>query len=384
MNNLSKRINNYLKQRDDNHLFRKLTLSTDLIDFSSNDYLGFSRSAFIRQKVEQDLQRLSGLKFGSTGSRLLNGNTALHEELENKLAKFYHAEAALLFNSGFDANIGLIATIARKGDIIFYDELVHASIQQGMLLSGAHLVSFCHNDIEDLKAQLEQIGNHQARFLITESLFSMQGDIAPLHQLAQLAKDAELNFIVDEAHANGIFGSLGSGLCNRDEIEEICFARVFTFGKAIGSHGGVVVGSKVLKDYLINFSKPFIYSTALNLADLLSVEHAYFLLQNNINQQLKINNLILYFNKRIRQKKLSQFITGDGPVYGFYVKGNENCRQAAAYLQTNGFDIRPILSPTVPKGKERLRIILHSFNKTDEIAILTEKLLDIQNIIPNE
>ncbi len=384
MNNLSERIKDYLKQRNDNHLFRRLSLSTNLIDFSSNDYLGFSRSAFIRQKVEQDLHRLKGLKFGATGSRLLNGNTALHEALENKLAKFYHAEAALLFNSGFDANIGLIATVARKGDIIFYDELVHASIQQGMRLSGAHLVSFCHNDIDDLKAQLEQIGNHQARFLITESLFSMQGDIAPLRQLAKLSKDADLNLIVDEAHANGIFGSMGSGLCNREEMEEICFARVFTFGKAIGSHGGVVVGNNALKDYLINFSKPFIYSTALNLADLLSVEHAYFLLENNINQQFKLNNLILNFNASIKLKKLCQYITGDGPVYGFFVNGNENCRRAAAYLQANGFDIRPILSPTVPKGKERLRIILHSFNTVAEIENLISKLLDIQNIIKNE
>ncbi len=384
MNNLSERINDYIKQRYDNHLFRQLSLSTDLIDFSSNDYLGFSRSAFIRQKVEQDLLLLKGLKFGATGSRLLNGNTALHEALENKLAKFYHAEAALLFNSGFDANIGLIATVARKGDIIFYDELVHASIHQGMRLSGAHLVSFCHNDIEDLKAQLEQIGNHHTRFLITESLFSMQGDIAPLRQLAQLAKSADLNLIVDEAHANGIFGSMGSGLCNREEIEENCLARVFTFGKAIGSHGGVVVGNKTLKDYLINFSKPFIYSTALNLADLLSVEHAYFLLQNNINQQFKLNNLILNFNSSTRLKQLSQYITGDGPVYGFFVKGNENCRRAASYLQANGFDIRPILSPTVPKGKERLRIILHSFNTLAEIENLIDKLLDIQNIIKNE
>ena len=357
------RIQAYLDKRRQDHLFRQLTLTTGLIDFSSNDYLGLSRSAFIKQKVLEDLSSRKYNQLSATGSRLLNGNSEQYERLETFIAGFHHAEAALIFNSGFDANAGLIATLARPGDIIYYDEYVHASIHQGMKLSGAEFTPYRHNDVD----HLNNILNGKNGFIITESLFSMEGDKAPLKELAELASSTGLALIVDEAHATGLFGHNGSGLCNEMGVEEKCFARVHTFGKAMGSHGAVVVGSRGLRDFLVNFCKQFIYSTALDTANLLCVEHVYKFIQSNRNQLNKLHKLNTYFINKIKTHFLKYEWKGEGPVFGLIYPGNEKCRQLASTFQAKGYDVRPILSPTVPEGKERIRISLHSFNTENEI-----------------
>ena len=361
--NINDRIENYLLKRKEAHLFRQLSVNQKLIDFSSNDYLGFSKSAYIKQQVDIEYNILKTTKTGATGSRLLNGNSSLFEDLEQLLA---------------DANVGLISTVARPNDVIFYDELVHASIHQGMQLSDAKLVAFAHNDMIDLEEKLKLKAVGQIGFIITESLFSMEGDQPDLQKLADLASNYEVELIIDEAHATGLFGRNGAGLCNVAAIEAKCFARVYTFGKAIGSHGAVVVGSQKLKQYLINFSKPFIYSTALETHNLLSVKHSYFYLQNNINQQIKLNNLIFYFKNKFHSLKTKFSLIGDGPIFGILVSGNESCRRIAKHLQENGLNIRPIVAPTVPKGTERLRIILHSYNSKEEIDLLYNLLTDYQ------
>jgi 8-amino-7-oxononanoate synthase len=225
------------------------------------------------------------------------------------------------------------------------------------------LVAYNHNDIKDLQNKL----TGQPGFIVTESVFSMEGDQAPLKELAELAKQNQLALIVDEAHATGLFGSRGSGLCNEAGVEAACFARVYTFGKAVGSHGAVVIGSKELKEYLINFCKPFIYSTALDTANLLRVEHSYKFIQNNRNQLNKLNNLNFYFINSFKTHCPGYELRGNGPVFGLICPGNEKCRKLAGDMQSKGYDVRPILSPTVPRGKERLRISLHSFNTTNEI-----------------
>lgn len=374
-------IHEYLHQRKEKGLFRQLSVNQNSIDFSSNDYLGLSRSAYIQQQVEEEYKHFRHLKSGATGSRLLNGNSDLHEELETLLAKHHHAEAALLFNSGFDANVGLISTIASLQDVIYFDELVHASIHQGMRLSKAELVPFKHNNYTDLEAKLCSKTEQRNGFIITESIFSMEGDKADLKQLADLANAFNVELIVDEAHATGIFGSNGSGLCNESKIEEACFARVYTFGKAIGSHGAVVVGKPWLKDYLINFSKNFIYTTALTAHNLLSVKHSYFYIQYNINQLVNLDIINQYFKNRIKTELTGLDVRGEGPIWGIVIPGNEQCREIAAYLQRNGLDVRAILSPTVPVGQERLRIILHSYNTKAEIDLLISLLLDYKLII---
>ena len=374
--NAANRINDFLEQRKENNLYRKLQNTNNLIDLSSNDYLGLSRSAFIRQQVELDYRNYQFHKSGATGSRLLNGNSALFEEVEALLAKTHHAEAALLFNSGFDANVGLISTLIRPNDAIFYDELVHASIYQGMKLSGAKLIPFKHNNYIDLEEQLKTIKGFEVGFIITESLFSMEGDKADLRKLAEFASAYKMELVIDEAHATGLFGSKGSGLCNEAGIEDKCLARIYTFGKAIGSHGAVVVGSLKLKEYLINFSKNFMYSTALETHNLLCVKHTYFYLQNNINQLDSLFKLNKYFIERAKELKDKFEVCGEGPIFGILVSGNKLCKDLAAYLQKYNLDVRAILSPTVPKGKERLRIILHSYNQPAEIDRLFALLID--------
>lgn len=375
--NLNTRIQYYLQQRKENNLYRTLKNINGLIDFSSNDYLGLSRSVYIKQQVEIDAKNYLHHKSGATGSRLLNGNSELFEEVEALLAKTHHAESALLFNAGFDANVGLISTVARPNDTIFYDELVHASIHQGMQLSGAKLVPFKHNDMLDLENLLKET-TYDIAFLITESIFSMEGDKADLEKIAELSTTYKVALIVDEAHATGLFGSQGSGLCNVAKIEAKCFARVYTFGKAIGSHGAVVVGSQQLKEYLINFSKNFIYSTALETHNLLSVKHSYLYIQSNVNQIFKLIELNKYFNIKSELINDRFNVCGDGPIFGIIVGDNKKCLDLSTYLQLHGFDIRAILSPTVPKATERLRVIMHSYNTKEEIDCLFQLIIDYQ------
>lgn len=377
---LDERIEGYLQSRKENHLYRQLTHPDQLIDFSSNDYLGLARSAFIRQQVENELNSRMLHKSGATGSRLLNGNSALYTDLEEMLAEIHHAAAALVFNSGFDANVGLLSTVAQKQDIVFYDELVHASIHQGMKLSRAVMVSFRHNDMADLEEKLQSYTGIEVRFIVSESVFSMEGDRAKLKELASLAEQYKAKLIIDEAHTTGLFGINGSGLCNETGIEKSCFARVYTFGKAVGSHGAVVVGSELLKNYLINFSRNFIYSTALETSNILRVKHSYLFIQSNKNQLFKLNKLIKYFNYKLSMLNNSMEVCGDGPIFGVLIGDNLKCRETAAYLQKNGFDVRAILSPTVPKTTERIRIILHSFNTEGQIDRIINYLVDYQNI----
>lgn len=371
------RISTYLEKRVISNQLRKLMIVNDLVDFSSNDYLGFSRSAYLKQQVDIELNSFYKFKkSGATGSRLLDGNSYLADELEQLLARMHHAEAALLFNSGYDANVGLLSTVIRSGDLVFYDELIHASLHQGIKLSCSNSFCYKHNNYDELNDFLQQADKNKVKFIVSESVFSMEGDKADLKKLVHLSKQYNAHLIIDEAHSNGIFGDRGSGMCNEFELEQDCFARIYTFGKAIGSHGAVVVGSQMLIEYLINFSKNFIYTTALDSHTLLSVKHAYLYLQNNINQSVKLRKAIFYFNLCIDTLKDKYEVCGEGPIYGIIVPGNENCKKMALYLSNKGYNVRPILSPTVSKGKERLRIVLHSYNTEIEINQLISLIVD--------
>ncbi len=373
---IEQRMQSFLALRKQNNLYRNLKNTNDLIDFSSNDYLGISRSAYVRQKTELEYQKYQYSKSGSTGSRLLNGNSVLYEALEQDLANFHHAEAALIYNSGFDANVGLVSTVIQKDDYVFFDAFIHASLHQGIKLSNSKSVLYNHNDYVDLEQKLQLTPTNAQKFIITESIFSMEGDKADLLELVRLSKQYNALLIIDEAHATGLFGVNGSGLCNEFDIEKECFARIYTFGKAIGMHGAVIVGSHLLKSYLINFSKNFIYSTALDTHTLLSVKHSYCFLQLFLNQRIKLFKLISYFNSRVHALDLRNTIVGEGPIFGLVVPGSEECRKLALYLQNNGLDVRPIVYPTVERGKERLRIILHSYNTQNEIDILLSLIVE--------
>jgi len=350
-----------LEERRINESLRALRIVEGMIDFCSNDYLGIARNRLINAEA--------GLRTGSTGSRLLAGNYPMIEKLEPEIAQFHRADAALIFNSGYDANLGLLASVPQKGDTIIYDKLSHASLRDGIRLSFAQSFSFAHNDLIDLKKKLAlATGN---RFVVTESVFSMDGDQSPLNEIVQLCAENDAKLIVDEAHATGIVGQKGEGLVQELGIENACFARIHTFGKALGTHGAVVLGSHLLREYLVNFARPFVYTTALPETSVSAIRQSYAIFPGMKNERQALANLIGEFSTaRIRFER----ILSSTPIQAVLVPGNRNVRELARALQNRNLDIRPIVYPTVPKNGERLRIVLHSYNSIEELKLLIEAL----------
>jgi 8-amino-7-oxononanoate synthase len=380
---IERHLQHIINQRKEELLFRTLRTKENLVDFCSNDYLGFS------QKIKQNSEIYS-FPSGATGSRLLAGNTQFVEDLEQEIADFHGAEAGLIFNSGYDANVGILSCIPQKDDILLTDELIHASMIDGARLSYATRYKFRHNNVVDLERKIAPLtpdggalnsdilsynldekappsGAGGAIFLCIESVYSMDGDLANLSETSALCERYGANLIVDEAHATGIFGKNGRGLVSELGLEDKVFARVVTFGKALGCHGAIVLGSRVLRDYLINFARPFIYSTAAPHHTHESVRQAYQLLKSPEFSNQKLHNLIAFFKKEASQIPDLQLIESVSAIQCIIISGNERCRFVASELQKSGLDIRPIVSPTVPKGKERLRICLHEFNTEEEI-----------------
>ncbi|EAS20549.1 8-amino-7-oxononanoate synthase [Flavobacteria bacterium BBFL7] len=340
---------------------RQLTAHYKLVDFSSNDYLGFSKS-----QVFLD----SDLPLGATGSRLLSGHSKAFDVLEKRIAQFHKSESALIFNSGYDANLGLISSVAQRGDLILYDELVHASIRDGIQLSMARSLKFRHNDMEHLKILLNKFGKgiEQEVYVITESVFSMDGNQAHLVAISQLVRQLENAYlIVDEAHALGVLGDNGEGLVQKLGLENEVFARVMTYGKALGCHGASVLGSDDLVQYLINFCRTFIYTTALAPHSLVAINSGYQHLESQHAHIAQLQKLIQQFNKLVVQNGLRlRFRESDTAIQVCIIPGNKNVRKVAGQLQHKGYDVRAILSPTVPEGQERLRLCLHSYNTMDD------------------
>lgn len=367
-----------LQKRISEGSLRKLFINNNLIDFCSNDYLGFARGRELEETIINSPYFGNG-GVGSTGSRLISGNSTFVEELENYIAKFHKAQAGLIFNSGYDANVGLFSCIAKKGDTILYDELIHASVHDGMRMGIAFTHSFRHNDVSHLEEKLKTAQGNI--FIVVESIYSMDGDEAPLIEMAALAEKYNSALIVDEAHATGIYGEKGEGKVVELGLQEKIFARIHTFGKALGCHGGIVVGDEILRNYLINFARSFIYTTALPMHSLITVKCAYELLQTDYykQQRQKLKKNIELFNKLVMElpSPFGRGIEGDGisPIQAIIIPNNEKAKLLATTIQQQGYDVRAILSPTVPKGRERIRICLHSFNSEKEISGLAKAII---------
>ncbi|WP_022823351.1 aminotransferase class I/II-fold pyridoxal phosphate-dependent enzyme [Hymenobacter norwichensis] len=362
---LHQRLAQQLTQREVAGTRRRLTQpAAGLVDFSSNDYLGLSRHPAVQAALQQAMAEAAG----STGSRLLTGNSAAAETLETHLAQFHRAEAALLFNSGYAANMGFFSAVPRRGDTILYDEASHASVKDGIRSSFATAWSFRHNDLADLERRLTRATG--AVFVAVESLYSMDGDMAPLLELAALCRARGLYLVVDEAHSNGVYGPAGEGLVAALELEAEVFACILTFGKALGSQGAAVVGPAVLRDYLLNFSRPFIYTTALPPLTVASLTAAYQVLPQLSAERQRLFALSDYLKATLNAvpglhvPPESHIIH---PVFFPQQPGPETARRVAGAAQQAGFDVRPIVSPTVPVGTERLRLIVHSYNTVAEI-----------------
>lgn len=369
MNSFPKKILEKLKVREQNGALRQLGLPTELVDFSSNDYLGFSRNEQIYKHAICLLRDCKINQNGATGSRLLSGNHKLYATAETQIAKHHRSESALIFNSGYTANMGLLSCVPQKGDLIFYDELSHASIRDGIKLSHAKAYKFKHNDFEDLQQKLRRIVSvkNQDVYVVTEAVFSMDGDMPDFNKLKQLWHNFNCHLIIDEAHAFGVLDTATIKL-----YEDFAFARVVTFGKALGCHGAVVLGSAVLKSYLINFSRSFIYTTGLSPHSLAVIQSAYTML-NTSNAACNLNTNILFFKEETKRLGLS-FISSSSAIQCIVVKGNTLVKRISNQLAKNGFDVKPILSPTVKKGHERLRFCVHNYNTALEITKVLEHL----------
>lgn len=352
-----------LQERREQDAFRSLRLPEGKADFCSNDYLGIIQYGLL------ETSEAHWLRHGSGGSRLLAGNDVLTESTEQLLASFHQSDAALLYNSGYDANLGLLSAVPQRGDTIIYDYLSHASIRDGIRLSFAQSFSFKHNDTADLEKRLQAATGNI--FVVTESVFSMDGDQAPLAEIVSLCERYDAHLIVDEAHATGVIGEKGEGLVQQLQLQQRIFARVVTFGKAVGCHGAVVLGSRLLRNYLINFSRSFIYTTALPQSAIRAIRDAYALFPGMKRERNYLAQLIRLFQETpLAYEKL----VSHTPIQVVVVPGNEAVKAVAAKLQDAGLDVRPILYPTVPKGGERLRIVIHAFNTEMEIRKLLELL----------
>lgn len=356
MNSADSFMRKKLDERKLNAAFRSLKAGGNQVDFFSNDYLGIASSEF---EFDTDIMNPSQ-RNGSTGSRLLAGHSKEAEVLETWISNTFNAEAALVFNSGFDANLGLMSTLPGRNDTVFYDSLVHASLREGIRLSPSKTYAFKHNDAEDLRKKATLAKG--IVYVVIESVYSMDGDEPNLVDFIGVCKDFGWHLIVDEAHGLGIRGDRGRGSSFQFGGSDDIFARVLTFGKAAGFHGAAVLGSKVLIDFLVNFCRPFIYSTALPPSDYKKLQQLLLYLIDADLERKQLNVLVEYFRSwQVNQTKY-KFISSISPIQNLLVPGNVEISKLAEYLQLNGYDVRPIKSPTVPTGSERLRIILHSFN----------------------
>ncbi len=367
-----------LEERKNEGALRKLSLRKEMMDFCSNDYLGLAGISRNNGYYQSQQLLLEGLSHGSTGSRLLSGNSVMAENIESMIASFHDAPAALLFNSGYDANTGLLSVLGKKGDYILYDKLSHASIRDGIRLGYATAWPFEHNSIESLisklknarQAHLNDAGEGEI-FVVTESVFSMDGDIAPLVEMVEVCDRYGAHLVVDEAHALGIIGERGEGCCQSFDVHAKCMARIYTYGKAAGAHGAAIVGSTILKEYLLNFARSFIYTTALPPVSLISIKHAYEQFPEMVKERIHLHKLIGIFRDAVL---VHEKLDSNTAIQGVIVPGNDAVRLLAEKIQDAGFDVRPVMYPSVPKGKERLRIVLHAYNTTEELQRLIGNL----------
>ncbi len=407
-----------------------LPTASPIIDFSSNDYLGFARCPEQHQRVESAYKQFMSNTFshaqgpllGATGSRLLSGDSNLARSLEADLAHIHNRPAALLFNSGYDANLSVLSSLPyREGgeDVIIMDELVHNSLVMGVRmgrLQKENVYTFQHNSVEDLRRVLRNLMKLKPSaikpsvLIVIESVYSMDGDIAPMKDMLDLAEHAGAAVIVDEAHGLGIYGRTnaddmilessldktnhrdnvgtgGTGALAALNLEQhpALLCSVHTFGKAAGCHGAVVAGSNTVVSYLVNYARPFVYSTALPPHSLISIQQSYESMMSAEGERRR--KVVFRFVRVFRQEMkrgLSSFGKGcqfellpsPSPIQAVIVPGNESCVSICKDLRlADSFDVYPIRSPTVPKGKERIRIILHAHNREEEVRALVKALL---------
>ena len=342
------------------------------IDFTSNDYLGLAQSQELADAVVAAIER--GVPVGAGGSRLLRGNHPEHEALEAEAARFFGAETALFFGGGFIANTALLATLPSRGDLIVYDELIHASVHDGMRLSKTEATAARHNDpqsIEDAIKTWRAAGGTGQPWIVVESLYSMDGDRAPIDDLAGIAARYDAMLIVDEAHSTGVFGAEGRGLAAHLEGAANIIT-LHTCGKALGVMGALVLAPKTMRDFLVNRARAFIYATAPSPLVAAAVRAALQICKNEPERREKLHRLIGFAERELKSK--TRFVPSGSQIQPIIVGADSSALALAAAMKARGYDIRAIRPPTVPEGTARLRMTI-TLN-TDE-AVLSRLISDL-------
>ncbi|TRZ45815.1 aminotransferase class I/II-fold pyridoxal phosphate-dependent enzyme [Robertkochia solimangrovi] len=369
-----------LIERESAGALRQLSGPVEGVDFYSNDYLGFSNEPEIEQLTSRLMSGIPGS--GATGSRLISGNHRFYEKAEAYLTAFYKAEAALIFNSGYDANVGLFSSIPDRNDLIVYDSLIHASIRDGIQMGHAQSYKFPHNDLDALDRLLKKLsaeiharqdGINSEIYVVTESVFSMDGDSPDLSRLSDICSLYKCRLIVDEAHAVGVCGKDFKGLTYDNEAVDV-FIRIVTFGKGMGCHGAAILGSEELKSFMVNYTRSFIYTTALSPHAVAGIIAAHKFFERS-EAAFKLQSVIDEFRELAAVIGVNEnLLASKSAIQGILVPGNEEVRAVAQVLNNNGLIVKAIMSPTVAKGQERIRICLHSFNSLREIEVLLNLL----------
>ena len=404
---LEKQLKEELNQLKENDLLRtvddlRFISSTKAIDnkgkeylvFGTNNYLGLTHHPLVIQASKE----ASDNGTGSTGSRLTTGGTFEARELEKNLREFKHTESALIFNTGYMTNLGVIYALTKEGDIIFSDQLNHASIIDGSKISKAKVKVYKHKDIEDLekliKEELNEIDREKSKdpnlFIVSDGVFSMDGDIAPLPELVEIANKYNCCLIIDDAHATGVIGKTGKGTVEyyKDktgkDLTEYVDLQIGTLSKALASEGGFVCGKKVYIDYLINKSRPFIFSTALSPHTIASANTALNLLKENHKEYLtNLNNNTKLMRKLLKNGGLN-IVEGQSPIIPILVGSADLTNRFSKELEKEGILVSAIRPPSVPKGESRLRLTIIASHTKEEIEFAADKIIKIWNEIkPN-
>lgn len=367
------RIVSDLQTLRDNSQFRSLEIPQG-VNLCSNDYLGLARDLRLKQAVLAALE--SSPQIASTGSRLLSGNSREWQDLESEFAAFVRAESALFFSSGYAANVGLLSCILRPGDIVFSDALDHASIIDGIRLSRAQKIIYPHRDLHFLERVLRENQNaFGAKLIVSESVFSMEGDIAPLAELLKLAEKYSAQLIVDEAHAIGIFGAQGCGLAAELPHRSRILAAVYPCGKALAGIGAFVCGSRALTEFLINHARSFIFSTATPPYIAHQIRAALALVQAADNRRAYLQTLAATLRDELSAAGISCGASSS-QIVPVILGSNEAAVRVAAQLQSAGFAVKAIRPPTVPPGAARIRLSLTSELSLEEIRRLARALIE--------
>ncbi|MGH9638438.1 MAG: aminotransferase class I/II-fold pyridoxal phosphate-dependent enzyme [Candidatus Acidiferrales bacterium] len=342
------------------------------IDLSSNDYLGLAYDRRLKQAIIEAIAQST--RAGSTGSRLLSGNSREWEDLESEFAAFAGTETALYFGSGYAANLGLLGSLLRPGDLVFSDAMNHASLIDGMRLSGATKVIYPHCGVASLEKALgERVGQAGARVIVTESVFSMEGDVAPIEELLRLAKTYQAALVIDEAHATGVRGPEGRGIAAERGLEREVFAMVHTCGKALASVGAFVCGGRALREFLINRARTFIFSTAMPPYLAGQIGAALALARAADDERAHLREISSELREALRAAGIS-FGASATQIVPVIFGSNEAAVHAAGELQRAGFAAKAIRPPTVPPGTARVRISLTSRITREQTRRLAEVL----------